>query len=177
MTIEVKEKGSKEFYKEVVNVISQYRQFMKKPEAKLNDNFKSYAIMMAAMAILFVSQLLHGFIDGFDALTGAALAASFMAFIVLFIYRSNMKKMVDAYLNDDKISTVTLDENGVELNKGGSQIIRVGWDEVALVRSFKESTCFIAKNLTGLVIAVTNTYKNDIMKYLKDNSVDVRIVE
>ena len=84
--------------------------------------------------------------------------------------------MVDAYLSDDRASTVTLDENGVELNKDGSQIMRVGWDEVALVGSFKESTCFIAKNVTGLVIAVTNLYKDDIMKYLEDNSVDVRIV-
>jgi len=87
-----------------------------------------------------------------------------------------MNKMVDAFLSDDRASTVTLDENGVELNKGGSQIVRVGWDEVALVRSFRESTCFIAKNVTGLVIAVTNTYKDDIMDYLKDNDVNVQIV-
>ena len=177
MNIEVKEKGSREFYKEVVNVISQYRRLLKKPEAKLNDNFKSYVIMMAAMAILFVSQFLHGIVDGFDVLTGAALAASFMAFIVLFIYRINMSKMVDAYLNDARVSTVTLDENGVELNKGGSQIMRLGWNEVALVRSFNESTCFIAKNVTGLVIVVTNLYKSDIMEYLKDNSINVRIAE
>ena len=176
MTIEIKEKGTKEFYKEVVNVTSQYRQLLKKPEAKLNDNFKSCVIMMAAMAILFATQLVNGISNGFNALIGAALAASLMAFVVLFIYRRNMNKMVDAYLSDDRASTVTLDENGVELNKDGSQIMRVGWDEVALVRSFKESTCFIAKNVTGLVIAVTNLYKDDIMKYLEDNSVDVRIV-
>lgn len=176
MTIVIKEKGTKEFYKEVVNVTSQYRQLLKKPEAKLNDNFKSYVIMMAAMAILFATQLVNGISNGFSALIGAALAASFMAFVVLFIYRRNMNKMVDAYLSDDRASTVTLDENGVELNKDGSQIIRVGWDEVALVRSFKESTCFIAKNVSGLVIAVTNLYKDDIMKYLEDNNVDVRIV-
>lgn len=176
MTIEIKEKGTKEFYKEVVNIISQYRQLIKKPEAKLNDNFKSYAIMMAAFAILFATHFLRIICGDRDALTGAAITASFMALLVLFMCWRNMKKMLDAYLNDDRDSTVTLDENGVELNKGGSQIMRVGWDEVALVRSFKESTCFIAKNVTGLVIAVTNLYKDDIMKYLEDNNVDVRIV-
>lgn len=177
MIIEIKEKGTKEFYKEVVNVISQYKQLIKKPEAKLNDNFKSYTILMIAMAIMFVTWLSRGMFDGFDALTGAAVIASFMAFIMLFIYKKNMNKMVDAYLNDDRPSTVTLDESGVELNKGGSQIMRVSWDEVALVRSFKESTCFIAKNVTGLVIAVTNTYMDDIIRYLEDNNVDVRIVK
>ena len=161
MVIEVRENGTEEFYKETVNVASQYKRLIKKPEAKLNDNFKSMFIMMIAMAILFASQLLHGIIDGFDVLTGAVLAASFMAFVFLIIYRINMKKMVDAYLNYARVSTVTLDESGVELNKGGSQIMRLGWDEVALVRSFNESTCFIAKNVTGMVIAVTNLYKND----------------
>ena len=177
MIIEVKEKGTKEFYKEVVNVISQYRQLIKKPEAKLNDNFRTYAITMAVFAILFATYLLKTILGSHDFLTGAAITASFMASIVLLMYRKNLDKIVDDYLSDDRVSIVTLDENGVELNKGGSQIIRVGWNEVALVRSFKESTCFIAKNVTGLVIAVTNTYKDDIMKYLEDNNVDVRTVK
>ena len=177
MTIEVKEKGSEEFYKEVVNVISQYRQFIKKPEAKLSDNFKTYTILMATMAILFVLWIMRGIFDGFDAWTGAVLASTFMAFVVLFIYRKNMTKMVEAYLNDGRTSMITLDEKGVELNKNGSEIMRVGWESVALVRSFNESTCFIAKNVTGLVIAVTNLYKDDVMNYLEDNNIDVMIIK
>ena len=176
MTIEVKEKGSKEFYKEVVNVISQYKQLMKKPEAKLNDNFKSYTIMMVAMAVIFATQVLRGMFDGVDALGSAALTASFMAFLVLFLYRSNMKKMVDAYLKDGRASTITLDENGVELNKGGSQVMRVGWDGIAFVRSFRESTCFLSKDVMGLVIAVTNTHKDEIVNYLKENDIKVKIL-
>ncbi len=176
MTIEIKEKGTKEFYKEVVNVISQYRQLIKKPEAKLNDNFRSYAFLMIAFVIMFAANLFEAIQGDLGVLNIAAITASFMALIVLLIYRRNMKKMVDAYLNDDRPSTVTLDENGIELNKGGSHVTRLGWEDVALVRSFKESTCFIAKNVSGLVIAVTNLYKDDIMKYLEDNTVDVRIV-
>jgi hypothetical protein len=177
MTIEIKEKGTKEFYKEVVNVISQYRQLIKKPEAKLNDNFRSYAFLMIAFVIMFAANLFEAIQGDLGVLNIAAITASFMALIVLLIYRRNMKKMVDAYLNDDRASTVTLDENGIELNKGGSQVTRLGWEDVALVRSFKESTCFVAKSVTGLVIAVTNLYKDDIMKYLEDNNVDVKIVK
>jgi hypothetical protein len=177
MIIEVNEKGTKEFYKEVVNVISQYRQLIKKPEAKLNDNFRSYAFLMIAFVIMFVANLFEAIQGDLGVLNIAAITASFMALIVLLIYRRNMKKMVDAYLNDDRASTVTLDENGIELNKGGSQVTRLGWEDVALVRSFKESTCFVAKSVTGLVIAVTNLYKDDIMKYLEDNNVDVKIVK
>ena len=63
------------------------------------------------------------------------------------------------------------------MNKGGSQVIRVGWNDVTVVRSFKESVCFLAKNVTGFVIAVTNKYSDDIMKYLEDNHVDVKIIQ
>ena len=42
MTIEVKEKGTKQFYKEVVNIMTQYRQLLYRPEDKLKNNFTRY---------------------------------------------------------------------------------------------------------------------------------------
>ena len=176
MIIEVKEKGTKEYCKEVVNVISQYRQLIKKPEAKLKDNFKSYPVWTGVMASLFTIWLLGGIFNGFNVWTGVVLVITGLALLLLIVYQINMNKMVIAYLNDNRTSTVTLDEKGVELNKGGSQVIRVGWNDVTVVRSFKESTCFLAKNVTGFVIAVTGRYNDDIMKYLEDNHVGVRVV-
>ena len=129
------------------------------------------------MASLFTIWLFHGIFNGFNVWIGVVLVITGLAFILLIANQINMNKMVNAYLNDDRTSTVTLDEKGVELNKGGSQVIRVGWNDVTVVRSFKESVCFLAKNVTGFVIAVTNRYNDDIMKYLEDNHVDVKIVK
>ena len=177
MIIEVKEKGSKEYCKEVVNTMSQYKKLINRPDAELKDNFKSYPIWTGIMASLFTIWLFHGIFNGFNVWIGVVLVITGLAFILLIANQINMNKMVNAYLNDDRTSTVTLDEKGVELNKGGSQVIRVGWNDVTVVRSFKESVCFLAKNVTGFVIAVTNRYNDDIMKYLEDNHVDVKIVK
>lgn len=177
MIIEVKEKGSKEYCKEVVNTMSQYKKLITRPDAELKDHFKSYPIWTGIMASLFTIWLFHGIFNGFNVWIGVVLVITGLAFILLIANQINMNKMVNAYLNDDRTSTVTLDEKGVELNKGGSQVIRVGWNDVTVVRSFKESVCFLAKNVTGFVIAVTNRYNDDIMKYLEDNHVDVKIVK
>lgn len=45
MRIEIKDKGTKEFYKEVVSVMAQYPQLIRKPQMKYRDAFKSYRIM------------------------------------------------------------------------------------------------------------------------------------
>ena len=177
MIIEVKERGSKEYCKEVVNTMSQYKKLITRPDAELKDHFKSYPIWTGIMASLFTIWLFHGIFNGFNVWIGVVLVITGLAFILLIANQINMNKMVNAYLNDDRTSTVTLDEKGVELNKGGSQVIRVGWNDVTVVRSFKESVCFLAKNVTGFVIAVTNRYNDDIMKYLEDNHVDVKIVK
>ena len=176
MIIEVKEKGSKEYCKEVVNTMSQYKKLITRPDAELKDHFKSYPIWTGIMASLFTIWLFHGIFSGFNVWIGVVLVITGLALILLIANQINMNKMVNAYLNDDRTSTVTLDEKGVELNKGGSQVIRVGWNDVTVVRSFKESTCFLAKNVTGFVIAVTSRYNDDIMKYLEDNHVGVRVV-
>ena len=88
-----------------------------------------------------------------------------------------MKKMVDGYIADDRPSVVTLDENGVEIEKTGSQAIRLAWDNVAFVRSFIESTCFFSKDLSGIVLSVNNDHKKEIMDYIKSNNIDVKVVK
>ena len=51
MVIEVKEKGSREFYEEVVNVVAQYGRLRKKPEAKLKNYFVSADITVFILAV------------------------------------------------------------------------------------------------------------------------------
>ena len=177
MRIEVKEKASKEFYEEVVNAMTQYRKLLKNPAAKLTNNFKTYRTSLLVLGVLFVLDLVMGFMWTFDTLTTVSLVVVALAALLCFVYLNNMNKLVNNYLSDTRTSVVTLDENGVELNKTGSQVVRLGWDNVAFVRAFKESTCFVAKDLAGLVIAVNNLHKDELLGYIRDNNIDVRVVE
>jgi hypothetical protein len=177
MRIEIKDKGTKEFYKEVVSVMAQYTNLIRKPQMKYRDAFKSYRIMGICMCILIGMQLWLGFIDKFDALRVTAMAVVACAALVVFLYDRIMMKQVRRFLEDDKSSVVTLDEMGVEINKSDSQIVRLAWDNVAFVRAFKESVCFFSKDNSRIVLAVTKDHESEINKYLDDNSIDVIRIE
>ena len=101
----------------------------------------------------------------------AGVAAAATAVILV-----RMNKTVDDYLADDRPSVVTLDENGVEIEKTGAQAVRLAWDNVAFVRTFVESTSFFSKDLSGIVLSVDNNYRKEIMDYIKSNNIDVKVV-
>ena len=174
MVIEIKEKGSEQFYREVVSVTAQYQSLLRKPDQKYKDIFKTYRNMFLLMCVLFVLMLFIGFSDGFTALTIAALVTVAIAAMMTVLYSRMMRKHVKRYLEDGGSSVVTLDENGIELKKEKVQTIRLAWDNVALVRKFDESVCFFAKETTRIVIAVTAEYEKEIDAYLTEHAIDVR---
>ena len=176
MTIEVNEKGSKAFYKEVVNVLSQYAMFLSKPEADLPNAFGSNLRQALLMTAMFIIMLLIGLRNRFSTVIIICLVASGLAAILTLVYLQRMNRQVNNFLADDRKSVVTLDESGVELDKEGSQIVRLGWDNVALVRAFKESVCFFANDTSGVVIAVNGKYKQVIFDYLKNADINVKVI-
>ena len=176
MTIEIKEKGTTAFYKEVVNVVTQYRQLLYKPEDKLKNNFSHYVFLIVAMAVLFVISLIGGIKGSFNMMKILIMIFAALAVAATIVVLLRMNKMVDGYLADDRPSLVTIDENGIEIEKKDSQAVRLAWDNVAFVRSFVESTCFFSKDLSGIVLSVPIDYRKELTGYIKDNHIDVKVV-
>lgn len=176
MTIEIKEKGSRQFYKEVVNVLTQYRQLLYKPQDKLKDNFTRYIFLAAAMVLICLMSLYGGINGSFNATKITTVVFAGVAAIATAVVLLRMNKTVNGYLADDRPSVVTLDENGVEIEKAGSETIRLAWDNVAFVRSFSEATCFFSKDLSGTVLYVTNDHRKEIMDYIKNNNIEVPVI-
>ncbi len=176
MTIEVKEKGSRQFYKEVVNIVTQYRQLLYRPEDKLRDNFTRYILLTIAMALICAMSIYGGINSSFNAMKILTAVFAGVAAAATAVILVRMNKTVDDYLADDRPSVVTLDENGVEIEKTGAQAVRLAWDNVAFVRTFVESTSFFSKDLSGTVLSVNNNYRKEIMDYIKSNNIDVKVV-
>ncbi len=176
LRIEVKEKGTRAFYKEVVSVTYQYLRLMKKPERKLRDSFKELTAYMVICAVLLALLAVMGFAWGFDGLTIIAMAVMLAGLIIGAILYSNLNDMVKKFLADPNPSILTLDEAGIELNKEGAQLIRLAWDNVAFVRVFQESVCFFAKGVRGLVIGVNRSREQEVLEYLSSNKINVRII-
>lgn len=173
MTIEIREKGTESFYREVVSVIAQYQNLLKEPDKKYRDIFKTYRNMGLCLAALFVLMLVIGFTSGFSALTIVALVVVCIAAMMVIVFDHAMRKQVKNYLAEGGSSVLTLDKNGVEIGKEKSQTVRLAWDNVAFVRKFNEAVCFFSKEATRIVIAVPAEHDQEIYDYLDDNSIDV----
>ena len=176
MTIEIKEKGTKQFYKEVVNVITQYRQLLYRPNDKLKDNFTRYIFLIIAMVLLFLMNLYGGINGTFNVMKILVMVFSAIAAVATAFVYLRMKKMVDGYLADDRPSVVTIDESGIGIEKTGAQAVKLAWDNVAFVRSFIESTCFFSKDLSGIVLSVNNDHRKELMDYIRDNNIEVTVI-
>ncbi|MBQ1418664.1 MAG: hypothetical protein IIY95_04585, partial [Firmicutes bacterium] len=75
MRLEIKEKGNEAFYREAINVATQYRRFLQKPERKLTDYFKAYKIYTILCAVLAVLIAAMNIAWGWDTLGTVALVA------------------------------------------------------------------------------------------------------
>lgn len=96
MKIEISEKGSEAFYREVVNISAQYRYILKNHHHKLKDYF--------------------------------------------------------------------------------TQIVKLGWDNIAVVRADRESLTFVSGDRTGIVISVAKQYAGEIPAWLHENQPKMEVV-
>lgn len=176
MQLEIKEKGSKAFYTETVNVVSQYRALLKKPDRKLKDNFRIFRLYIIICSVMLALNGLMWYFWGTDSASLAVFAMLVICIVMCGAFLYSMTKMRNAMMSDGRSSVLTLDESGVELNKGGSQIVRFSWDDVAFARVFKESIAFISKDRSGMVISVDRRYLDAIMDYLDDHPAGIKMI-
>ena len=162
MRIEITEKGSDAFYREVVNITAQYRSILKNHNHKLKDYFRQFRL------------LVFWGVDPFDY---AIIAALIIEVIMCAGYLYALNKMLKAMLADSRSSVLSLDETGVELNKGGSQIVKLGWDNIAVVRVDKESLTFVSGDRTGIIISAAKKYADEILVWLRENLPSMEVVE
>ena len=176
MRIEVKEKGSDAFYKEVVNVVTQYRNLQKNHAYKLKDSFKYYRTLLIACAVmlgLLVLSMIFWSVKTLDLVIAGALL---LEALVCGVYLRNLNRYFRTMKDDPRTSVITLDENGVELNKSGDQVVRIGWNNVAVVRNLPESLCILSADQLGVVIAVNKDHTEEILAWLRENQPQVEVI-
>ena len=177
MRIEIREQGTPAFYKEVVCAMAQYMRIAKKPERKLEDTFKLLKIYIAVCGVFLVLIVLMGIFWGADGLTVLTVTILLAAIFLSAVQLNRLNQLYKSLEEDEHLSILTLDEQGVELNKEGSQLVRIAWDNVAFLRVFKESLCFFSKDVRGIIIAVSRKYEDQIFDYLSHNNVEIKIIK
>ena len=175
MILEIKEKGTDAFYREVVNVVMQYRRILKNHGCKIKDCFKYYRNLLIACGIMLVLLCLSLIFLGADT-PGIVLAVILLIeAIICGVYLRNLDRYYKTIREDRRTSVITFDENGVELNKSDAQVLRIAWSSVAVVRSLPESVDIISGEMMGAIISVNKDYREQILTWLKENQPQVEV--
>jgi hypothetical protein len=92
-------------------------------------------------------------------------------------YLYALNRMLKTMMADSGTTVITLDDTGVEFNKVGSQIIKLAWNSIAVVRGFQESLTFVSADRRGLVISIAKQYAGEIPAWLRENQPSVEVIE
>lgn len=176
MRIEIKELEGRDFYSEVINVLMQYKKFIKNPEAPLTDNFRLFRTVVKAAAAAFAVIVVIGFIVGWSSPILIGTAVCWVCAAMLIVNLRKMDKAVTDLVDDKRPAVVILDERGAALSKDGSLQIRMPWEHIAFVRAFDRSICFVPDEEIGIVIPLNKKYLDDIKDYLANNDTGVRAI-
>jgi hypothetical protein len=176
MTIEIKKRPGNEFAEDTVNAASQYKYFMKKPERKLQNYFKQWKALLIVSIVWVILMVAVMVLFGADAIMEVCLAVLLMNIVFCAAMLLNIVKYKKQIMEDERLSYLTIDENGVELMKDGVQTVRVAWSNVAFIRIFDAAICFFPKNLTSFVISVDKDYSGQILDEINRLGADVKVI-
>ena len=169
MTIEINEKGSEAFYKDTVNAAAQYRYLLKNKNYKLKDYFVQFrTLVIASLAVLAVNVVLM-ILWGAETYQIAVSAALLIAALMSVAYLLSLNKTYKTMMADPHTSVLTLDDDGVELKVRDTQTVRIAKKNVAVIRTFSESLCFIPAAGAGVIISVNKKYADEILGWVREN--------
>lgn len=165
MEIELESKErSKEYYYEIIDGVSQYQKFLKNKNAKLKNTMKE----LTALMILYVALIALSFALGFFAnmsfliILGCILAIIFFVLIYL-VYKYN--KTAKILKSEKGITKLIIDENGICTIRPNFQEARLHWDNIQVIRTFKNVTLVYPKEGV-FVIFFPNELLNEVKEEL-----------
>lgn len=176
MTICTDTPGTREYYKEMINVSLQRRKLLKNPSRKI-INLPTRYIATIAVGVFFIALLSAlGAPWGFDALFIIGITIWGISILcytaALITVRKALRKAMAAF----KPSVFTMDEQGVEVAQENTSTVRTFWENIAFIRVFSHGVCFAAKQPSGYMIFVPIEYASDITAYLAETHPEVQLI-
>ena len=113
---------------------------------------------------------------GPDSLSLAGVSVLLIAIVMCGFYMYNLNRVLKMMLSDSRSSILTLDDKGVELNKGDEQILRFSWDNVVFARVFDYGIGFVSSDRSGIIIMVSRDYEKEILAWLSANQPELQVI-
>ena len=177
MRIDISERITDEYARETINVSVQYRNLVNKPDGKLKDHFRQFTILLIVSAVMLLVLIGECLIWDFDAFSALLIGVLTIEMVICTAFRYNLTRAFESMKSKDGNRTLFLDESGVEISRDSDKSVRLEWENISSVRKFTETICFISNDFSGFVIAVPSRYSDQILDYIRDSGINVRIIQ
>ncbi len=175
MRIEVKTRGTKEFYDEMLYVITYCKKFLKNPKKKAWQYTKFlYIYMGSSLAMLGAFIVLYTLDrEWYSAvMIGAFLLALFFVLILFFTITNRIKM----YMNDKSDKIIDVNEECISY-ASDTMSLKMNKDDIGVIVINKYSICILPKQLNSYAISISMDYLDEFLKGASENGYSNMIVD
>lgn len=172
MEIGIDKIGSKEYYGEVLSVMSNYAKLVKNPNQKIRP-LTAQAIILTVISLVFLVIFTILYIqDQSYALYFYVVLIFAVAFILGIIYYILINRRISKLKSIGGDRKLIIEDDFVEMNVGDEKT-RLEISQIKYVIINKYSISFLPQNNSLKLIAVSVDYKEEILKAIKDKNIVV----
>lgn len=165
MRLEIKERGTKEYYDEFLYAVSRYRKFKKDPRIKTHQ-FTKYLIVCNIFVLFALLLNAYFYFDTNKTIFAFMTGALVVSYIIQVTYFVVIKKRLKMLLNTKGVRIIEFSASGIEYIDDDKNI-RVKWDDIKYVVINKYTICIIPKIVINGFTSIDTKYKEEIIATLK----------
>ena len=175
MRLEVKERGTKEYYDEFLYVVSKYKNFKKNPRRKAYQ-FTKYLFFYNIFVFFTLLLNFYFYLDNKDLIFIFMTGALTVTLLIQVIYLILCKKRLKLFLNTAGVRTIEFNEQGIEYIDDDKNL-RVKWEDLKYVIINKYSICMLPKAILQGFTSVSTKYKENVIEGLKKYNMESILID
>lgn len=174
MELIVDKNGTKEYYDEMLFVISRFNKYSKKPNVKAQlltkylFKYLFFDLLGIILAICFYI-IFHN--NYFIFMMGAIV----LIMIYTIILYNNAKKQINNYLNDTSIKRIIIDNDYIRY-QNDSVDYKISLADIKYIIVNKYSVVFLPNNINTICISLSIEYLDFVKEALKDNKASDKLI-
>ncbi len=167
MKFEVKKRGTKEFYDEMLYVISYYKKFIKKPKRKAYQ-YTKYLLMYITLSIIMCGAFIYLYFLDKDWYSLVMIGAFLIVLFLSIIIYVSAKKRIKMYMEDMSDKSIEITEEAICYNSETLNM-KIKKEEISVIVINKYSICILPKEITTYAISISKDYLNEFLSGANEN--------
>ncbi|MEE1134786.1 MAG: hypothetical protein UHW60_08445 [Methanobrevibacter sp.] len=170
MEIRINDSGSKDYYGEVLAVMSNYGKLVKNPRQKIRGLHKQ-AMMLTGIALVFlvVFSILYA-MDMSYTLYFYIVIIFAVALVLGIIYNILINRRISQLKNPGADKRLVIENDHVEMSIDGEKT-RLLMSEIQYILINNYSIAFLPQNISSKMIAVGVAHKNEILNSINEKNI------